>query len=93
MNRKCPRTLDKPILLFGLEVEDVGLLSAVAGMGGIIFEPIKRPGHSSEQVRHLFRLVSSRQSEGELGSLCETGLLRESQGVQGIRGPDSDCRL
>jgi len=40
MNRKCPRTLDKPLLLFGLEVEDIGLLSLVGGVGSILFGPI-----------------------------------------------------
>jgi hypothetical protein len=40
MRRKCPRTLDKPILLFGLEVEDVGLLGATVGVGSLIFGPI-----------------------------------------------------
>jgi hypothetical protein len=39
MNRKCPRTLDKPILLFGLEIEDVGLLAAVGGIGSVLFGP------------------------------------------------------
>jgi hypothetical protein len=40
MNRKCPRTLDKPILLFGLEMEDVGLLGAIGGIGSILMGPI-----------------------------------------------------
>lgn len=40
MKRKCPRTLDKPILLFGLEVEDIGLLTLVGGFGSIFFGPI-----------------------------------------------------
>ena len=40
MKRKCPRTLDKPLLLFGLEVEDIGLLSLVGGLGSILFGPI-----------------------------------------------------
>ena len=29
--RKCPRNLDKPLLLFGLEIEDVGVLAVSAG--------------------------------------------------------------
>ena len=40
MNRKCPRTLDKPLLLFGLEVEDIGILFAVGGLGCILFNPM-----------------------------------------------------
>ena len=40
MDRKCPRTLDKPILLFGLELEDVALLSLVAGVGSILIGPM-----------------------------------------------------
>jgi len=40
MNRKCPRTLDKPLLLFGLEVEDVAILTLVGGVGSILFGPI-----------------------------------------------------
>ena len=40
MNRKCPRTLDKPILLFGLELEDVALLSLVVGIGSLLFGPM-----------------------------------------------------
>jgi len=40
MNRQCPVTLDKPILMFGLEMEDVALLGAVGGIGSILFGPI-----------------------------------------------------
>ena len=40
MKRKCPQTLDKPLLLFGLEVEDIGLLSFVGGFGSILFGPM-----------------------------------------------------
>ena len=39
MFRKCPRTLDKPILLFGLELEDVALLSLIAGVGSLLCGP------------------------------------------------------
>ena len=34
--KKCPRTIDKPLLLFGLEPEDVGMLALTAG-GTILF--------------------------------------------------------
>ena len=40
MNRKCPQTLDKPILLFGLEAEDICLLSLIGGVGGILIGPL-----------------------------------------------------
>lgn len=40
MKRKCPTTLDRPLLLFGLEVEDIGLLSLIGGLGSILFGPI-----------------------------------------------------
>ena len=40
MSRKCPRTLDKSLLIFGLEIEDIGLLSLVGGIGSILFGPI-----------------------------------------------------
>lgn len=40
MRRKCPQTIDKPILLFGLEMEDIGLLGAVGGIGSILFGPL-----------------------------------------------------
>lgn len=38
--RKCPKTLDKPILLFGLELEDLGILLAIGGGGGVLFGPV-----------------------------------------------------
>ena len=40
MNHKCPRTLDKPILLFGLEMEDICYLGLIGGLGSILFGPI-----------------------------------------------------
>lgn len=40
MTRKCPRTIDKPILLFGLEVEDIALLALVVGVGGLLTGPV-----------------------------------------------------
>jgi hypothetical protein len=40
MMRKCPRTIDKMFSLFGLEIEDIGLLVLIAGLGGLIMGPI-----------------------------------------------------
>lgn len=40
MKRKCPRALDRPILMFGLEMEDLGLLGLVGGIGSIFFGPL-----------------------------------------------------
>ncbi len=39
MKRKCPRTLDTPILFFGLEAEDVALLALVMGIGSLLMGP------------------------------------------------------
>jgi hypothetical protein len=40
MNRKCPRTLDKPILLFGLELEDLAALLIFGGGGCLFIGPV-----------------------------------------------------
>ena len=40
LNRKCPRTLDKPILLFGLELEDMAILSLATGVGCLLIGPM-----------------------------------------------------
>lgn len=40
MGRKCPRTLDKPILLFGLELEDVAIVALIVGIGSLLFGPM-----------------------------------------------------
>ncbi len=37
---KCPRTLDKPVLLFGLEPEDLGLLSLAVGILSLFLGPM-----------------------------------------------------
>ena len=39
MKSSCPRTLDKPMLFFGLELEEVAVLTTVAGMGSLVFVP------------------------------------------------------
>ncbi len=39
MTHKCPRTIDKPVLLFGLELEDVALLALLVGAGGLCLGP------------------------------------------------------
>lgn len=36
--RKCLRTIDKPLLLFGLEPEDVGILALACGAMLIFFD-------------------------------------------------------
>lgn len=38
--RPCPRTLDKPILLLGLEIEDMALIFTLCGAGGLLFGPV-----------------------------------------------------
>lgn len=40
MKRKCPQTLDKPLLMFGLELEDIGLLGLIGGVGSLLFGPL-----------------------------------------------------
>lgn len=40
MERKCPRTLDRPILMFGLEIEDIALLSFGVGAGSLVIGPM-----------------------------------------------------
>ncbi len=37
--RNCPRTLDKPVLLFGLEVEDVACVFTIIGLGCLFVGP------------------------------------------------------
>lgn len=40
MKKNCPRTLDKPILLFGLETEEVAMIILLAGIGSLILGPL-----------------------------------------------------
>ncbi len=40
MKRKCPRTLDRPLLLLGLEIEDIGFLGMFGGLGCLFFNPL-----------------------------------------------------
>ncbi len=39
MERRCSKTLDKPILLLGLDVEELVLLFFVSGLGGLLMHP------------------------------------------------------
>ena len=36
--KKCPRTLDKPLLFFGLEPEDIGVLALASGAVMLFFD-------------------------------------------------------
>ncbi len=38
--RICPRTIDKPLLLLGLEIEDIAVLLFGCGIPALIFNPI-----------------------------------------------------
>ena len=40
MTCHCPRTLDKPILLMGLEMEDLGLLCLIIGLLSLFMGPL-----------------------------------------------------
>ncbi len=37
--KKCARTIDRPLLLFGLEPEDVGILALASGSMIIFYDP------------------------------------------------------
>ena len=67
--RKCARTIDKPLLLFGLEPEDVGVVALASGgvilfsdtfysgvvfFGGWIFLRWLKRGKPQGYVTHLF---------------------------------------
>lgn len=39
MNRKCPVTLDRPVFIFGLEMEDIALLGSMIGIGSLLVGP------------------------------------------------------
>ena len=67
--RKCARTIDKPLLLFGLEPEDVGVLALASGgvilffdtfyagcvfFGGWIFLRLLKRGKPEGYIVHLF---------------------------------------
>ena len=67
--RKCARTIDKPLLLFGLETEDVGVVALARGavilfldtfyagivfFGGWIFLRWLKRGKPQGYVTHLF---------------------------------------
>ena len=66
--KKCPRTLDKPLLFFGLEPEDVGVLALASGavmlffdtfyagiifFGGWIFLKVLKKGKPRGYIVHL----------------------------------------
>ena len=67
--RKCPRNIDKPLLIFGLEPEDVGVLALAAGalvlfldtfysgvvfFGGWIILKVIKQGKPQGYITHLF---------------------------------------
>ena len=67
--RKCPRNIDKPLLLFGLEPEDVGFLVGVSGLlilfsdtfyagivffGGWVFLKAFKQNKPQGYIAHLF---------------------------------------
>lgn len=67
--KKCPRTIDKPLLIFGLEPEDVGILALAAGstilffdtfyaglvfFGGWMFLRLLKRGKPQGYITHLF---------------------------------------
>ena len=37
--RYCPRTIDKPLLILGLEGEDIGILMLLFGVPAVLFQP------------------------------------------------------
>ncbi len=38
--RICPRTIDKPLLILGLEIEDIAVLLFACGVSALIFNPL-----------------------------------------------------
>ena len=36
----CPRTIDKPLLIFGLEMEDIGVLVSTCGIAAVLVNPV-----------------------------------------------------
>jgi len=67
--KKCPRNIDKPLLLFGLEPEDVGVLVMVSGLlilfsdtfyagiaffGGWVFLRALKQNKPQGYITHLF---------------------------------------
>jgi len=67
--RKCLRTIDKPLLLFGLEPEDLGVLALACGFmilffdtlyagvvffGGWVFLRVLKQGKPQGYIMHLF---------------------------------------
>jgi hypothetical protein len=67
--RKCLRTIDRPLLLFGLEPEDVGVLALLCGLmilfsdtfyagiaffGGWLFLRLIKQGKPQGYITHLF---------------------------------------
>ena len=67
--RKCPRNIDKPLLLFGLEPEDVGILALAGGLlimffdtfyaglvffGGWMLLRLIKQGKPQGYITHLF---------------------------------------
>ena len=67
--RKCLRTIDRPLLLFGLEPEDLGVLALASGsmilffdmlyagvvlFGGWIFLRVLKQGKPQGYIVHLF---------------------------------------
>ena len=67
--RKCARTIDKPLLIFGLEPEDIGILALASGsmilffdtfyagivfFGGWMFLRLLKRGKPQGYIVHLF---------------------------------------
>ena len=65
MARPCPRTLDKPILLFGLELEDVAFVALVVGIGSLLIGPMI-PGPAGVSMWVMLLRVKSDKPEGYL---------------------------
>lgn len=62
MVRKCPRTLDKPILLFGLELEDVAFVALGVGIGSLLVGPMVPGAFGAVAWAVLLRAKSNKPS-------------------------------
>ena len=65
--KKCPRTIDKPLLFFGLEPEDVGVSGSCERRGDLIFRYLLRRACILRRV-DIFKDIKERKAS----RICHT---------------------